>query len=903
MSDTRIADYFVIAGLGDKKEPVKEISFEGSTIKAHDHVPITDICVIFPALGEGIPPGYGCIEYTPSGLVADLNYGSIRSPECYLCYKRGRDKPPITDIGVLYDGKENLMRDSEAILQTPYGKSANVNNAGAKTYITFRRARLNSPPNVPVVTEICVIVTSKGDKPPHSFCKIDKNLNKGMLGSDVFLCYKKSMVKSDSIVYQPELLSRYPLRDISRYPLPPSVPLFCLPMGATIEAWAATASEPKPVFSTFVLTVSDASEKVYGSAISFYEPCDIAELDEQQRLALNLGNGCKLNLRKNKAICLLSSWPFFDTFERFLRYLHTMSKTGPHEIPIERYVGYLLLEIPFPSPNQPRVLVQLNENVRLSLSQPEDLPVPRRGASFRQLLMNLGPENALQLIVLVLTEQKVLLHSLRPDVLTSVAEAAAMGIFPLKWICPYVPLCPLALCDVINSPVPFLLGVDSRFFDLYDPPPDVCCIDLDTNQIYIPEEKKYSVLKLLPKRVTRQLRHTLSDIGKKIYDAGWSYSHTPAPEGNILDVDSDFNRRKKEMSTELEIQEAFLRFMATLFSGYRNFLLPLTRAPDIGATDSRSLFNIEGFVRSRDKSCTKFYGYLVRTQIFSRFIEERSFVSDMDSSLAFFDEVSDKISGGEIESTDRFLDLESHGSASDRTLFLTPPDTTGLPEGVHYTYSVFPTLDVTLVYPGRVPVSITPDALPGQKNVKPKFSLSQRTQQETRLLIKAAKRHADIPMLWAKHVLATCFSLWFAQLPAYVRQSKNPHKTLRTGFGVLQRLSALKCSPPDETCHRVMIQLCCEYSQPALAVRVFMELRKRGFQANAVTYGVYHKTVLEADWPLETNKSASVLWNKLRNVVMGVAQFKAAGQLRASRMAEAASIQDSEEQTLVVEIV
>ena len=73
------------------------------------------------------------------------------------------------------------MRDSEAILQTPYGKSANVNNAGAKTYITFRRARLNSPPNVPVVTEICVIVTSKGDKPPHSFCKIDKNLNKGMV--------------------------------------------------------------------------------------------------------------------------------------------------------------------------------------------------------------------------------------------------------------------------------------------------------------------------------------------------------------------------------------------------------------------------------------------------------------------------------------------------------------------------------------------------------------------------------------------------------------------------------------------------------------------------------------------------------------------------------------------------
>lgn len=33
-------------------------------------------------------------------------------------------------------------------------------------------------------------------------------------------------------------------------------------MGATLEAWPAEASQPDPIFSTFVLTVSDASEKV-----------------------------------------------------------------------------------------------------------------------------------------------------------------------------------------------------------------------------------------------------------------------------------------------------------------------------------------------------------------------------------------------------------------------------------------------------------------------------------------------------------------------------------------------------------------------------------------------------------------------------------------------------------------
>lgn len=33
-------------------------------------------------------------------------------------------------------------------------------------------------------------------------------------------------------------------------------------MGATLEAWPVEACQPDPVFSTFVLTVSDASEKV-----------------------------------------------------------------------------------------------------------------------------------------------------------------------------------------------------------------------------------------------------------------------------------------------------------------------------------------------------------------------------------------------------------------------------------------------------------------------------------------------------------------------------------------------------------------------------------------------------------------------------------------------------------------
>lgn len=67
------------------------------------------------------------------------------------------------------------------------------------------------------------------------------------------------------------MVFRYPIHEHTTFPFPAIVPLFCLPMGANLESWPNDATCPPPVFSTFVLTVSDATHKVYGSAVTFYE--------------------------------------------------------------------------------------------------------------------------------------------------------------------------------------------------------------------------------------------------------------------------------------------------------------------------------------------------------------------------------------------------------------------------------------------------------------------------------------------------------------------------------------------------------------------------------------------------------------------------------------------------------
>ncbi|MGH0187097.1 UNVERIFIED_CONTAM: hypothetical protein FKN15_023697 [Acipenser sinensis] len=616
----RVADYFVVAGLTDSSKPLEEeIHFNDICHKiAKPKAPITDVAIIIKSLGEEVPQGYTCVDMTPTGLSADLNNGSLMGPQIFLCYKRGRDKPPLTDLG-------------------------------------------------------------------------------------------------------------YPEEDYESFPLPESVPLFCLPMGATIECWPSETKYPLPVFSTFVLTGS-SGEKVYGAAIHFYEPHAQENLTDKQRSQLGLISATNRKpivsktIHTNKCICLLSHWPFFDAFRKFLTFLYRYSISGPHVLPIES------------------------------------------GGRFTTLLQNLGPENAITLLVFAVTEHKILIHSLRPAVVTSVTEALVSMIFPFHWPCPYIPLCPLALADVLSAPCPFIVGVDSRYFDLYDPPPDVSCVDLDTNTISHTEDKRALTWKILPKKACKNLMNLLNNIYQELAES----QQRPREDG-LMELsmnDYDFNSGKSLQTLEMEIQEAFLRFMASILKGYRSYLRPITQAPSEKATDASSLFDLQGFLKSRDRSHQKFYSLMTKTQMFIRFIEECSFVSDKDASLAFFDDCVDLDKLEEM----RLIELDE-SQRSEHTVFITPPELPALPDGeehpLQYSYSGFPVLILEL-FDRPDGLLKTPATRLTSKQSSPTSPapMFRRTKQEIKSAHKIAKKYSSIPQMWSKCLLRHCYGLWFICLPA-----------------------------------------------------------------------------------------------------------------------------------------
>uniref|UniRef100_A0A672VC03 DENN domain containing 4C n=2 Tax=Strigops habroptila TaxID=2489341 RepID=A0A672VC03_STRHB len=699
----------------------------------------------------------------------------------------------------------------------------------------------------------------------------------------------KSVPASNSLAYKAGLIFRYPQENYESFPLSESVPLFCLPMGATIECWDPQTKYPLPVFSTFVLTCSSA-EKVYGAAIQFYEPYSRELLTEKQQLQLGLLTTVERkvitskSINSNKCICLLSHWPFFEAFRKFLMFIYKLSVSGPHPLPIEKHISHFMHNIPFPSPQRPRILVQLSAHDALILSQPVSTPLPLSGANFSTLLMNLGPENCATLLLFVLLEGKILLHSLRPAVLTGVAEAVVSMIFPFQWQCPYIPLCPLSLATVLSAPVPFIVGVDSRYFDLYDPPQDIVCIDLDTNMVYISDDKKSTNWKQFPKKPCKSLLSTLKKLHPQL-----AAVHRKTQEGSAVEmtpIEADFSWQKKMTELEMEIQEAFLRFMASILKGYRTFLKPITQAPSNKATAADSLFDHQGFLKSRDRAYTKFYTHLTKTQIFSRFIEECSFVSDKDTGLAFFDDCIEKLfpdkgtEKGEKVDVDsvedaRLIELDE-SQKSEHTVFIMPPEppAADVQDRVpKYSYKNFPRLDFKLFdRPQELKLSFSRHSAGSIISNSPAL-MAKRTKQEIKTAHKLAKKYYLSPPQWAKCLFSHSYSLWFICLPAYVRVAHPKVKALQQAYDVLIKMRKTDVEPLDEVCYRVVMQLCGLWGQPVQAVRVLFEMKNAGIQPNAITYGYYNKAVLESSWP-SSNRSGIFLWTKVRNVVHGTAQFR-----------------------------
>ena len=94
------------------------------------------------------------------------------------------------------------------------------------------------------MSELAVVIPSKGEQDPLGFVRCPQKLNLGMVGSDVFLTYKLSPKSINRASYRADLLARLPKDDHADIPMAPwlnSVPNGCVRLTSKI-----TKRVPRP---------------------------------------------------------------------------------------------------------------------------------------------------------------------------------------------------------------------------------------------------------------------------------------------------------------------------------------------------------------------------------------------------------------------------------------------------------------------------------------------------------------------------------------------------------------------------------------------------------------------------------------------------------------------------------
>lgn len=467
--------------------------------------------------------------------------------------------------------------------------------------------------------------------------------------------------------FEPAVLKRLPKEDRPGMRFAPEVASFCFPHGVRLVTADEAAANAMPVVTSFVLTAADRS-RMYGACIVWYEPLPPAVvqayLDEQGGLVqagvdepgpesalaepaeLAAAAPAPPPLHAPEAICLLSRQPLFEFLNTCCRQLFRMRLSDV----LSEQALLPLLSATVPPPGARRDVQLGNVSVAVRMPPPNDLPRTMAGRDFFLLFQHLDVSSVIILWALLLAEQKVVLQAKQTHVLTMAAETLSALLFPFSWQHVYIPILPANLLDILQAPVPYLIGIDEQMLQMAERqgmlPDDVVQVDLDSAAIVCDPDLAASIR--LPQKQYNKLYKAIAPYCRpgggsgQAFNAAWAFPMAPPPDveadgspGSIADM-SD----AEVASAGRKVKAAFLRFFVSLTVRYQELMiLPPARLKQPAAVD---FFDERRWLARFSAGCGGWLRMLVRSQAFTEWLEQRLAPPSVpDAETVFFNEQID----------------------------------------------------------------------------------------------------------------------------------------------------------------------------------------------------------------------------------------------------------------------
>ena len=163
---------------------------------------------------------------------------------------------------------------------------------------------------------------------------------------------------------------------------------------------------------------------------------------------------------------------------------------------------------------------------RWIIERPPENQLPLVNFSFQPLFTCLSVSNILVVLGCLLQETRLVLVSKHYAILGPVSEALLSLLFPFHWQGMYLPILPYSMLEILDAPVPYLVGLHARFlsevpFELR--PAGIVVVDLDRDVVHLGFTESPSAqprrIPSLPERHALKCKAKWMEFGSTVYIA------------------------------------------------------------------------------------------------------------------------------------------------------------------------------------------------------------------------------------------------------------------------------------------------------------------------------------------------------------------------------------------------
>lgn len=489
---------------------------------------------------------------------------------------------------------------------------------------------------------------------------------------------------SNEFTLVPVQTARYPMVDHPDNPMNPMISHFCFPVTMQmsrqykipkVHYFVLTNDKGKKMYGTCLTVWEEFIPEEDGDPVER----ELSHLLKKKGVIHEegiFGTDVEVSLTSDtfvvyipKVLCLVSSHAYLQSFREYLAQLYRLATmTDMMKVPIERYIVNICDETPAPPPGTFEIQLEVLNSKIAFWSPPANQPDAYVALPFHVLFECLDINNVIFVWYALTLERKVLLVSSQLSLLTLCAEILCSLLFPMEWNHLYIPILPRFLTPMLEAPMPYLCGIIRQHFAnaIEDISDETIIVDLDQNLITvgeltppfppIPLKRRAKLEAILDENAgdvfwaarglnksevvsngrlvqRKDLMKNADLIWKEKLNASdnaFNLGFTPDSE-TLLNgdkrneaLDENFSIKYKQSRWD-KVQEAFLRFYASMLRGYSKYIA------------SDQTFMVKEFIAGQRSDYRYFLKEFCCSQQFDCFISKK-ILNPQEPAVLFFDQ-------------------------------------------------------------------------------------------------------------------------------------------------------------------------------------------------------------------------------------------------------------------------